>query len=62
MKKTITTNSGREIEFAIANKAMSATDIDLAEEVFAEGDQEPQAFYNNFCAAHLEKYGKEFAI
>lgn len=59
MKTMIRTElgTGHEIDF---DAAVNMMDADLREEVYAECDQEPQAFFNAYCAAHFEKYGEEF--
>lgn len=49
--------TGSEIDYEAAVNLM---DVELAEAVHAAGDQDPQAFFNNYCAAHLEKFGEEF--
>lgn len=49
--------TGSEIDFEVAVNLM---DAELAEEVHSNGDQDPQAFFNNYCAAHFEKFGEEF--
>lgn len=49
--------TGNEIDFEAAVNLM---DSELAEAIHADGDQEPQAFFNSYCAAHEAKYGEEF--
>lgn len=49
--------TGNEINFEAAVNMM---DDALREEIHREGDQEPQAFFNNYCEAHFEKFGTEF--
>ena len=59
MKTTIKNElgTGSEIDFG---GALNMMDDDLREQVYRDGDQEPQAFFNNYCAAHFEKFGEEF--
>jgi len=53
----VKTSYGEKIDY---ESAVNLMDFDLAEQVHADGDQDPQAFYNNYCAAHFQKFGEEF--
>lgn len=52
---------GNEIPWRVVEAhAWSDETFDLAERVWEEGDQEPQAFFNNFCAAYEAEMGEEY--
>lgn len=60
MKKQITVTNyyGNTIPWHVVEEhAWSPETFELAEKVWNEGDQEPQAFYNNFCAEYEKTYG-----
>lgn len=55
----ITSEWGGEISFAAAVALM---DDEIREAIHAEGFDEPQAFYNEYCRRHEEEYSEEFTI
>lgn len=57
--KSVKNWSGDEIPWDVVIKHVWSPDTwDLADRVWEEGDQDPQAFFNNFCATYEAETGK----
>ena len=57
MKKVINA-IGKTVDFYAAVMLM---DDDIREALAAQGLETEQEFFDAYCAAHLDKYGEEFA-
>ena len=57
--KTITDYNGNKIDFEAAVMLM---DDEIREQIHAEGIEDEQEFYNEYCEKHYEKYNEEFEI
>ena len=55
----ITDEYGEDISFSAAVALM---DDEIREEIHAEGYDNPQAFYEEYCRRHMDKYGEAFTI
>lgn len=61
MGKIVRNYYGIEIPWSVVEKSVMCYDTrELAQRVWEDGDQEPQAFFNNFCRAYEEETGDEF--
>lgn len=54
---TVINEENHEVDYAAAVNDM---DDEIREELHARGYNDPQKFFDDYCAAHEEKYGEEF--
>ena len=54
---TVTNQENHEIDY---DAAVNDMDDEIREKLHARGYDDPQEFFDDYCEAHEEKYGKEF--
>lgn len=52
-------HNGQQVDFEGAAQLM---DDELREELHSRGFDSEQAFFDAYCAAHLERFGEEFVV